>query len=946
MLFATQAKSIAGTSKYFDSVLMRGDYYTGTEINGTWQGKAAEMLGLEQGSEVSKGQFKALLSGLHPITGKKLAQRIRKDRRPGVDLTYSCPKSVSAIWAINKDERILDVLQETVRESLELDVEPLVCRRVRDGKAHQTKSRKKTGNLIAADFLHKTARPVENRVDMHLHVHAFVMNHTSDGSKHYAAELEEIFRERPSIQAKFEARLARRLHQDLNYEVEKTRFKQSNRWKNGWEIKGLSRETIEKFSSRTGQVEEAAQELGIEKASNKGKLGVKTRDNKDSTASVDELREEWESRLTPVERKAFQDIQTRMEQGQQEQSETSRIEKSVRYALDHHLFRQSTVERHQVVATALEHGLTLAPEDVEAALDSEEILHRAQGVRGVDRHFITTKEVLAAEEKMIAFAKEGRGTRSAIGRKEHVFKREWLNKQQKAAVNHVLKSRDTLSIVMGRAGVGKTSLMEEAAEAIKSNGKDLFVFGPSTGSREALVENGFAEAQTVEHLVRNEKLHPSLKDQVIWIDEAGLLDVRTMNRVIDIAQEQNCRIVLSGDTRQHNSPTRGDAARLIETEAGIQIARVEEIQRQKGRYRRAVELISKGNEIVDAKTGLTGMLAGFDMMDRLGKIKEIDPSKRHEVVAKRYLKARKRKRETLVVAPTHKERHAITSRIREGLRDAGAIGCDEEETVRCLRSCNLSHAEKSEAMNFDAESMVVQFHQNVKGGFKRGERYNVVSNTKGGKALQPVKGGNLKEIPHQAADRFEVYTEEKVGFALGDKVRLTLGGKSTEGKRLANGRMDEIKGFDRDGNLKLKSGVKLSRDYGHLDLGYVITSHASQGSQAALTICAIGSESLVAVHAKQFYVSTSRGRENCVVYVDDKVAVRRAIQETGDQQSATELMRSQETQRALIHQSQAFFARVRRWWQSRERSKAQSQSQPFAATSPASGFIKPTLGRT
>src|SRR5690606_3300624 len=113
-----------------------------------------------------------------------------------------------------------------------------------------------------------------------------------------------------------------------------------------------------------------------------------------------------------------------------------------------------------------------------------------------------------------------------------------------------------------------------------------------------------------------------LAGQVMWVDEAGLLDVRSMNSLFEIAKAQNCRVVLSGDTRQHSSPRRGEAMRLIEAEAGLDIARVEKIKRQKGQYKRAVELVSLGDTVIDKQSGLTGMLAGFDLLDRMGKIKE------------------------------------------------------------------------------------------------------------------------------------------------------------------------------------------------------------------------------------------------------------------------------------------------------------------------------------
>ena len=126
MLIATQGKSVTGTQKYFEQVLTRGDYYLGQEVAGQWHGEGAGILGLGKGSNVSKEQFNQLLEGKHPVTGKKLTQRIRKDRRPGTDLTFSVPKSVSLAWAINKDEKILEALQQSVRETMQRDVEPLM----------------------------------------------------------------------------------------------------------------------------------------------------------------------------------------------------------------------------------------------------------------------------------------------------------------------------------------------------------------------------------------------------------------------------------------------------------------------------------------------------------------------------------------------------------------------------------------------------------------------------------------------------------------------------------------------------------------------------------------------------------------------------------------------------------------------------------------------------
>ena len=382
---------------------------------------------------------------------------------------------------------------------------------------------------------------------------------------------------------------------------------------------------------------------------------------------------------------------------------------------------------------------------------------------------------------------------------------------------------------------------------------------------------------------------------MLWVDEAGLLDTRSMLGIFDIAKTQNARVVLSGDTRQHSSPRRGEAARLLEQEAGLNIARVEKIQRQQGRYKEAIELISRGHEVVDKKRNLTGLTAGFDLLDKLGKIKEVSTDDRHALLAEEYLKA-KGKEKPLVISPTHAEGRAVTSHIRDGLRERGAIGKEDRELVQ-LKSLNLTEAERKTPESYRQPSLVVQFHQNVKGGYIRGERYRVEVDQQGQVALAPMAGGPKKPIPVATPGRFEVYREEKLGVAVGDKIRFSLGGTATDRKRrISNGRIDEVAGFDKKGNLKMKSGMTVAKDYGHLDHGFVITSQAAQGNDAKKAIAAMGSQSLPAINAKQLYVTASRGKEDITLYVDNKAAIRRAIQGSGQQLSATEMVKEQQSQ--------------------------------------------------
>lgn len=57
----------------------------------------------------------------------------------------------------------------------------------------------------------------------------------------------------------------------------------------------------------------------------------------------------------------------------------------------------------------------------------------------------------------------------------------------------------------------------------------------------------------------------------------------------------------------------------------------------------------------------------------------------------------------------------------------------------------------------------------------------------------------------------------------------------------------------------------LPNDVGHIQHGYVATSHAAQGKTVDRVLIAMGSESVPAISAEQFYVSVSRGRDRAGV---------------------------------------------------------------------------------
>jgi conjugative relaxase-like TrwC/TraI family protein len=83
------------------------DYYSeGGLAPSAWQGKGAEALDLE--GSIDRDQFKALLDGVLP-SGQVLGtvRNGEREHRPGWDLTFSAPKSVSVMALIAGDKRLI-----------------------------------------------------------------------------------------------------------------------------------------------------------------------------------------------------------------------------------------------------------------------------------------------------------------------------------------------------------------------------------------------------------------------------------------------------------------------------------------------------------------------------------------------------------------------------------------------------------------------------------------------------------------------------------------------------------------------------------------------------------------------------------------------------------------------------------------------------------------------
>ncbi|HAJ8828175.1 TPA: conjugative transfer relaxase/helicase TraI, partial [Escherichia coli] len=240
-------KSAGSAGNYYTD---KDNYYVLGSMGERWAGQGAEQLGL-QGS-VDKDVFTRLLEGRLP-DGADLSrmQDGSNKHRPGYDLTFSAPKSVSMMAMLGGDKRLIDAHNQAVDFAVR-QVEALASTRVMtDGQSETVL----TGNLVMALFNHDTSRDQ----DPQLHTHVVVANVTQHNGEWKTLSSdkvgktgfsENVLANRIAFGKIYQSELRQRV-EALGYETEVV-------GKHGmWEMPGVP---VEAFSGRSQAIREAVGE--------------------------------------------------------------------------------------------------------------------------------------------------------------------------------------------------------------------------------------------------------------------------------------------------------------------------------------------------------------------------------------------------------------------------------------------------------------------------------------------------------------------------------------------------------------------------------------------------------------------------------------------------------------------------------------------------------------
>lgn len=921
------------------------NYYTADQAVDTsaWFGRAAEALGLA--GKVDQQVFSDVLDGKLP-NGSVIAG---KDgvHRPGVDLTFSASKSVSLLAMLGGDKRLIEALKESVAATLIWAEKNVIEARVWDPELGR-QIPEKTGNLLAATFLHDVNRNGEPQ----LHIHAVTANATlaSDGKWH-AVRNDQLYRSQRLLSAIHNADLRERV-EALGYETVPAKRDIDG----AFEIKGVSREAVDAFSTRRAEILAVLAKEDRGSARERELVALSTRRGKEPEPDAARQDAAWKETARRIDFDPSPLVGSAMARAAGEQTVWSRLVEGMRGIgargmaiasamgltpkdgdplvperlgrLEPKAFaaaqavasaarelgeREEAFSRNDLIRTALQHQGPITVASVEARID----LLQGRGLligSGASDHnrMVTTAQALALEEKVIALAQAGKDSVQPIADKDGIVARlqeqaraiglRRLNAGQEQAGVVILTSRDRVHLVQGGAGVGKSAALAPVAAIAREDGRQVVAlshvgriareFGEKTASPASTVDAFLARyGRVIDGSASADKVaaaRAELSGALVMVDEASQIGTDRLARMITLANQMGVgKLVLAGDIKQLPAIEAGKPFAQLQQQNLRQSQITENLRAQTPQMQAINRALEKG-DISEAFAAL----APETIETERGIVAEVAAYVWAEL-------PKEQRDETVLLAAGRAMRAAGNAAAQASLLARGQIGAKGIK-LEVLDRVTITREGARQLKGYH-EGRVVAFQTNLtRQGFARGERGTVID-IKDGKVELAMPDGEIRRfdpdrLPRNLKhDAVTIFERKQIALHVGDRLRWTA---KDEARGLLNNdiaHVEKIKG----NTITVQTGDgqlhDLKRDdpmRERLDLAYAVNAHIAQGITVKNGIVMMSERERMLNSAATFVVAVTRIAEHAVLVTDNVSRVAQQVESrTGEKTSASETAR-------------------------------------------------------
>ncbi|MCK9532676.1 MAG: relaxase domain-containing protein [Gammaproteobacteria bacterium] len=907
MLAQPKLTSSDSARNYFE----RDTYYiNNAHEQGSFYGKLKDDLGL---GDFNLEDFDKLLMA-KDLEGNQLLRLTSKDfdengerKRAACDLTFAADKDISILYEVSGDEmkdKIRAAFNRSIDKALDFAEENYSYTKDRNNM----KGKKADSKMLFTRFDHSESR----NDDMHLHVHALAMNMIQDENGNWkAVEFNQIMENHQLLGQIQRNEFAKEL-QTLGVELEISSVKNGT-----FKTKAVEQEVRDMFSTRSKDIKEEMAKSGqhsykathtAQKQTAKWKDKNKDREQiqadniqrlEDAGADIEKIKELKEDlKIRQLDERAVMDI-----------------------AISDITDKKSVFKKEDVLKHALKVGLL---SNVDVNLIAQEF-EKYSDLVVIDRekNQFTTLEVLEKEEfifnlknqENFSITQDKEQIATAIN--EFEAKKGFELKQGQNELAHtVLSSESKYIVAQGVAGAGKSTSLEIVKNVAEQNGINVVALAPTGTATDNLAkEAGIKESYTVAKFLKENGA--GIKDALVIIDEAGMLGLRDTHDLMKIAEENNLKIVFSGDMNQKKSISQGDIFAGMQRQ-GFQTINLAEGNRQKNdKMKLAVK------NILDKD-----IVAGLEILkDTTREITNSD--ERLKDAQEEYLKD---KDNSLLITTTNSDRVKLNQTIRDELISQKEIKHSKEFDLR--ETINLSDLEKRSALHYQKEQKVFLSK-------------NIGSISAGREAV--IKDVNIDKnqiiIEHQgknktftetvdlteSGDKLNLFEDTKKELGIGEKVMMK---KNDKKLGLSNGQMGVITQMYKDRvTVKFdKKEVSFSTNqYKYINHAYAITDFASQGKTTDKVIAVANSQ---AASFNDFYTQITRAKHEAVIITDNLKELQERAARYSVKLNASELIKNKENDMRLNAQKEIEDKLRQEQQAQKEREREQAQKEAVQVQEP------------
>ncbi len=532
-------------------------------------------------------------------------------------MTFSPPKTVSALWATSSDYRRAQIEAahtRAVRSALErTEREVELVRRKSEGVVRFEKAHA----LLAAEFTHTSSRLAHDQgaggvPDPQLHSHVVVLAAERTDGQLAAVESRQLYRAARENGAWYRSELAANLG-ELGLEVDR----RTGKGERYFEVRGVSMELAERWSARALDVDRASrafrERYGREpRAGELGSLTVETRGSKTAASAVD-VNQAW---------RAVGEEYGQTRQRAQELFNDRALPSGTQVDLRRELLEALTEQRSMVTERELRARAYELSAGVSRPADADRLisgLYRSGELVRLEGGMWTTRSLREREQATVRIAGE-RASENAAPVSEQTLRQARLETareiggpltgEQKQALDQIT-GRGGVSVLVGQAGSGKGVVISAASEAWRKEGYEVIGTAiPGATAKRLGADAKLERSVTTDALINRVESGDIRLDAntVVVMDEAGMADSKRLGRLVELTAARESKLLLAGDSAQ--LPSIGAGGLFKELQENAPTAELSEVHRARHEWEKQAWVEVRNGEAARA-------LARYQARERL-----------------------------------------------------------------------------------------------------------------------------------------------------------------------------------------------------------------------------------------------------------------------------------------------------------------------------------------